>query len=111
MSTQPNHTTPIPDTPFEAAITRALEQAPTLTIPADFAARVRASLPAPAPARSSRSLGRLHAIIAVVALLVTLGVIAPHTTPSFTNIAFDLELTLLVELAGIAAWLTLRLRY
>jgi hypothetical protein len=118
MKTQPNpiptspiSSSPIPDTPFEAAITHALEQSPMVAVPFDFAARVRASLPAQSASRVPRSLGRLYAAIAVIALLVTLCAIAPHATPSFTNIAFDLELTLLVELAGIAAWLTIRRSY
>jgi hypothetical protein len=101
-------TNPVPDTHFEAAITRALEHAPAVVIPPDFATRVRVALPAPPPVRAPRSLGRLYATIAVAALLITLYAIAPHAAPSFANVAFDLELTLLVELAGIAAWLTVR---
>ncbi len=107
----PANRNPIPDTPFDAAITHALEQPPAVAIPADFAARVRASLPVVTPARPRQNLGRLYSSIAIVALLVTLCVLAPHTTPSFTNLAFDLELALLVELAGFATWLTLRRSY
>jgi hypothetical protein len=108
MNTQPHHTNPIPDTPFDAAVTRALEQAPATAVPADFAARVRAALPSRPPARARRSLVRVYSTLAIVALLVTLCVLAPHARPSFTNLAFDLELTLLLELAGIVAWLTHR---
>jgi hypothetical protein len=94
---------------FEAAMTRALEQPPSVTVPADFAARVRASLPPQPPARAKRfagqSIGQLAAIVAAAGLVVALCLLAPHVRPSFDSVAFDMEMVLLVELCGVAAWL------
>jgi hypothetical protein len=94
---------------FEAAITRALEQQPSVTVPVDFAARVRASLPAQPRARArrfaGRSVGQIAAIVAGAGLVAALCLLAPHARPSFDSVAFDMEMVLLVELAGVAAWL------
>jgi ferric-dicitrate binding protein FerR (iron transport regulator) len=93
------------DAAFEAAITRALEQQPSVAIPAEFAARVRASLPAQPKVRARRSVGRIAATAAAAGLVVALWWLAPHVRPSFASMAFDMELLLLAELAGVAAWL------
>jgi hypothetical protein len=94
---------------FEAAIARALEQQPGVTIPADFAARVRASLPSRPRAREPRfaahSVGQLAAAVAAAGLVVALCLLAPHVRPSFVSVAFDMEMVLLVELCGVTAWL------
>jgi hypothetical protein len=34
--------------------------------------------------------------------------LAPHARPSFESMAFDLEMVLVVELMGVAAWLGMR---
>jgi hypothetical protein len=94
---------------FEAAVTRALEQPPEVAVPVDFAARVKAALPAQPKARArrfaGRSLGQTAATVAAVGLVVALCVLAPHVRPSFDSVAFDMEMVLLVELAAVVAWL------
>ena len=93
---------------FEDAITRALDRKPEVVVPADFAAKVRASLPAQTKVRAQRSVGRIAAGVATVGLVVALCWLAPHTRPSFGSVAFDLEMVLVVELMGVAAWLGMR---
>jgi hypothetical protein len=90
---------------MEAAMTRALEQPPTVAIPQGFAARVARSLPAAPVARRPVYAGRTVASIAAVVLLVAVFVVAPHSQPSFANVAFDLEILLIAQVGGIAYWL------
>ena len=89
----------------EAAVTHALELRREPEVPMDFAARVMHSLPAqPTPqpkVRVSRTVGLVAAAILTLAVFA----LAPHATPNFTSLTFDLELVLLAELAGIAYWL------
>jgi hypothetical protein len=92
----------------EAAITRALDRKPEVVVPADFAAKVRAALPAQPKVRVRRSVGREVAMVAAVGLVLALCWLAPHARPSFESVAFDLEMVLVVELAGVAAWLGMR---
>ena len=96
------------DPVFEAAITRALERQPEVMIPAGFAARVRASLPAQPTVRARRSMGQIAALAGAAALVVALCWLAPHARPSFENGVFDMELLMMAELAGVAAWLAMR---
>lgn len=93
------------DATLDAGIAGALEQAPEVAIPADFAARVRASLPTRPLARPRPSAARIAATGAAAASLVALCWLAPHAPPSFQSLAFDMELALLAELAVIAGWL------
>jgi len=93
---------------FEAAITRALDRKPEVVVPADFAARVRASLPAQPKVKARRSVGREVGMVATVGLVLALGWLDPHARPSFGSVAFDLEMVLVVELMGVAAWLGTR---
>jgi hypothetical protein len=90
----------------DAAITRALERRPEVVVPEGFAARVRAALPP--KVRERRSVGRIAAGAAAVGLLLALCWLAPHARPSFESVAFDLEMVLVVELVGVAAWLGMR---
>jgi len=92
----------------DAAITRALERQPEVVVPVDFAARVRAALPAQPKVRERRSVGRIVAAIGAAGVLLALCWLAPHARPSFESVAFDLEMVLVVELAGVAAWLGMR---
>ena len=87
----------------EAAITRALEKRPDAAAPAEFAGRVMRSLP---PRRRRRKLpvGRAGVLAGMLALALTMFALAPHMTPQITNFAFDLELLLLVQMAGIGWW-------
>lgn len=93
---------------LEAAITQALERQPEVVVPMDFAARVRASLPPQPKVRTRRSAGRIAGTAAVAGLIVGLCWLAPHAQPSFESIAFDMEMLMLAELAGVAAWLAMR---
>ena len=97
----------------EAEIVRVLEQKPAVTVPADFAAKVRAALPAQKKVRAARfggrfarrSLGRTVAVAAVGGLVVGLCLLAPHARPSFESVAFDVEMVMLLELGLVGAWL------
>jgi hypothetical protein len=91
---------------LDAAMIRALEQPPAVAIPADFAARVARSLPPVAAARRPIYAGRTVASIAVGVLLVALFVVAPHSQPSFANVAFDVEILLIAQVGAIAYWLS-----
>jgi hypothetical protein len=92
----------------DAAITRALERQPEVVVPMDFAAKVRAALPAQPKVRERRSVGRIVAVAGAAGLLLMLCWLAPHARPSFESVAFDLEMVLVVELVGVAAWLGMR---
>ena len=101
----------------DAELTRRLAHAPGIQVPADFAARVRASLPAQPvtaqPRQHTLSTPR-HDIAQVVALVcaaviaATLFALAPHAQASLSSVAFWMELLLLMELGGIAYWLTVK---
>ncbi len=93
---------------LEAAITRALDRRPEIAVPADFAARVRAALPAQPKVRARRSVGQTAAVAGAAVLMVGLCWLAPHARPNFASVAFDLEMLLVVELAAVAAWLGTR---
>jgi len=93
---------------FEDAITRALDRKPEVRIPVDFAAKVRAALPAKPKVRTERSVGRIAAGVAAAGLVLALCVLAPHARPGVQNMAFALEMVLVVELVGVAAWLGMR---
>ncbi len=98
------------------AVERALAQSPALHIPGDFAARVAAqAVTQPALQRVSQrvssfappaSFGFRLALASGVLLTGALFALAPHATPSFANLRFDLELLLLSELGGIGFLLT-----
>ena len=93
---------------LENAITAALEQPQTQMIPADFAART-ASRAAKLPQRTRAPrahYARSVAILLSAALVAALFVVAPHAQPSFSNIGFDIELTVTTLLAALVYWLT-----
>ncbi len=91
---------------FEAKLTRALERRPEPMVPTDFASRVAAALPPPAPARKPMQVGRTVGLAAAAVLAVALLALAPHAAPTFANWAFDFELVVIAQLGGIAYWLT-----
>lgn len=93
-------------TALDAAIVLSLEQAPAVEIPADFAARVRAALPAQAPRRRRSSAGRITGIVMASASLVAIFALATRIQPSLNSIAFDMEMLLIAELAVMLPWLT-----
>jgi hypothetical protein len=88
---------------LDAIITRALEKQPEVVVSADFAGRVMRSLP-PAQRRRKVQVGRVGLVTGMFALLLAMFVLAPHATPQWTNFAFDVEMLLLVQMAGIG-WL------
>jgi hypothetical protein len=89
---------------FEARVTRALEAQPSVVVPVDFAVRVRQALPVRQKRGAVVSVGRIAAVVGSIALAMALFALAPHARPEFTNLAFDMELVVLLELAGIAYW-------
>jgi hypothetical protein len=96
------------DSNFDAMMTRALERREDVAVPADFVVRVAAALPAPKPRRNPMRVGRATGLVAAGVLGVALFALAPHAAPTFANWAFDFELVVIGELAGIAYWLTVR---
>ena len=90
---------------LETAITQALELRREPSVPSDFATRVMRSLPAQPTARPRVRVSRTVGIVVAAVLTIAVFALAPHATPNFTSLAFDLELTLLAELAGVAYWL------
>ena len=88
---------------LEATITRALEKRPEVVVPAEFAGRVMRTLP-PRRRRLKMPVGRASVLAGMLALALTMFALAPHVTPQITNFAFDLELLLLVQMAGIGWW-------
>jgi hypothetical protein len=96
------------DAAVEAMMTRALERQPAVVVPEDFAAKMRAALPMQRRVRERRSAGRIVAFVGAAVLMVALCVLAPYARPSFENVAFDLELLMVAEMAAVAAWLAMR---
>lgn len=93
---------------WETRVQSALERAPEVTPPVDFAARVAASLPPLKPARKPMRLGRSVALVSIGVAALAMFLLAPISSPSFSSVAFDLELVLLLQMAGIGYWLTVR---
>jgi hypothetical protein len=93
---------------FDAMMTRALERREDVAVPTDFAVRVAAALPPPRKPRNAMRVGRATGLVAAGVLGVALFALAPHAAPTFGNWAFDFELVVIAELAGIAYWLTVR---
>ena len=89
-------------------IERALEKAPQIHIPADFAAKVAARIPAQSvrlrTARiRARSIGFGVAAACLILLAVAMLALAPHTTHNTVYIA--LQWTLAAQFCLIAAWI------
>jgi hypothetical protein len=100
-------TTPASDPALEAAILRALSRLPSSTpeipIAPDFAGRVAQRAVAQTASPSLRWLGWGPRLLLGSTALLTAGMfaLAPHASPSLSNIAFDGELLLLAELGGL----------
>ena len=97
------------DTPeddvLSAAIVKALEAPPAaVDVPFDFASRVmRLAVAQPAPPRSVwAGFGPRIALASGLLLLIALFAFAAHANPSFSNLRFDLELLLLLELGAVS---------
>ena len=93
---------------FEAAITQTLELRRDPVIPAGFTARVMQSLPAQKPIRTRSQVGRTVGLVAAAILMAGMFALAPHATPNFTSLTFDVELLLLAELGALSYWRTTR---
>ena len=95
---------------LEQRIERALERRPQVAVPAVFAARVARMLPVQRGwgVGVARSAGKMAAGVAAVLLAGALFVMAPHALPSFSSLAFDVELVVLAELAAVA-WVLARM--
>lgn len=109
MTWRPEHDS-TPDTAIsEAELQAALEHKPDVTIPADFAARVAAQATQFYPSRMRRvpRYARLTALVVAFVVAVSLFALAPRTTASFGNLAFDLELLALLQM-GLLAWWFMR---
>jgi hypothetical protein len=92
------------DKQIEAMIASVLEQQPAVKVPADFAARVAARVPAARAGRGVRfrfSVARGAATVAMGLLLVALFALAPHVKMPGLSLGFCIEMLLLVELAAI----------
>ena len=91
---------------MDALLTAALEEKPDVTIPADFAARVTANLPAcpvqQAVPRRPRHWG-LAAAAATVTVLLVVCFAGPASANSWVSIAFVMLVAM--EIAGLALWL------
>ncbi len=98
----------IPEAGLEASLLSALEHPAEVDVPPGFAARVIAALPAPRRAPAPLQLGRKTAVVSVIVLSIAMFALAPHTAPTFGNLAFDTELLVIAQLAGITYWLTVR---
>lgn len=96
--------TEMDDKQLQAAITQVLEQRPVVSVPADFAARVAARVPARREGGVERvrwSVARTVAMIAMVVVVIAMFVLAPHVQMKAANVGFVVEMLLLLELAGI----------
>ena len=96
------------DDNFDAVVTRAIERRPEVTVPMNFAARVAAALPPAMPRRQPMQVGRTVALVSAGALAIAMFALAPHAAPTFASLAFDFELVVIAQLAGIGYWLTVR---
>jgi hypothetical protein len=93
---------------MERSITRALEERREVAVPEGFAALVRAGLPVKPRVRRRTSVGKTVAIVMVVLMMSAMFGLAPHAATGFSNLAFDVECVLMLQLAGIMCWLALR---
>jgi hypothetical protein len=93
---------------LERKITRALEQAPELHIPDDFAAKLASQRPPlPAAPLTPPCYGRNVAIVCMAVLLVTMLVFARHLA-SRSLLWTSLEWILCAQFIGLAFWLMAR---
>ncbi|HEY1995000.1 MAG TPA: hypothetical protein VGG81_11405 [Edaphobacter sp.] len=90
---------------LDQRIVRALEAAPELEIPADFAARVASRLPAGRPVSLTPThYGKNAMLVGIAVTFVGLLVLALHTTG---DAAFGLlESVLLAQFIALAVWFT-----
>ena len=90
---------------LDERIVRALERAPDVTVPAEFAARVAGRLPerrafAVRPARY----GLMAMRISMAALVIALLLVAMYAGQRGNVVARSMEWLLCIELVGLAVW-------
>lgn len=92
----------------QGLVAAALEHKPDVKPPADFARRVALLAAAQPQARRYRvpSYARSAALVATVLVAVALFALAPRSAASFGDLAFDLELVILAQLALMSWWMT-----
>lgn len=93
-------------------VTRILSQPPQVQIPTDFAARVASQATAQPVPHAAHWIGwgpRLT-LGSGALLTVALFALAPHASPSLTNLPFDVELLLFAELGTLLLFATRLLR-
>ena len=108
MTTRSGQEENLPDGLDEAALQSALERRPEVVIAVDFAERVAAQAAQLSPSRKARvpHYARITALVVACLVALSLFAMAPRTTASFGNMAFNLELVVLLHLAVLAWWLT-----
>jgi hypothetical protein len=92
---------------LDQRLTRALETAPELQIPADFAARVASQVPArPVVSLTQTHYGDYAMLLGILVTLAALFVFGLHTPDRHT---FNLvETFLLTDFLGLTVWLSVR---
>jgi hypothetical protein len=100
-------------TAVEAAVVRALERRPEITIPEGFAARVARSMPAKVPRRGAirPGFGRAAAYLAIAAIIPVLALMTwehPKALEAGRGILFVVEVLLLGQLLAVGLWLGMR---
>ena len=92
------------DLDLDQRIVRALETAPELQIPADFAARVASSLPATRPVSLTPThYGQNAMLLGIVVILAALVILALHSTHATLGL---LESLLFAQFLALAVWFT-----
>jgi hypothetical protein len=103
-----------PDHDLDHRLTRALEAAPSVAIPADFAVRISACLPAqparrvPVAAIPSPGIGRRVWLAGLVVLFVAVFGLTLSGGPANQPARIALESTLSAEFILLTLWFTLR---
>ncbi len=112
MDYQPMNQPPSPDAlELDQRLTRALEAAPKVQIPADFAARVASQVPArPVVSLTPTHYGDYAMILGILVTLAAMFIFGLHT-PDHTpdRHTFNLvESFLLTDFIGLTVWLSVR---
>jgi hypothetical protein len=97
---------------LEQRLTHALEAAPAVRIPADFAARVARRLPSPLPVRQPVSLtparyGPTMLVVGIAVLFAALLAVALHAEPH-SVVGMTIEWLLFAQFIALTAWFSLR---
>ncbi|MBE7182235.1 MAG: hypothetical protein INR71_13705 [Terriglobus roseus] len=96
---------PLPEgtSALQEAVSRALAQQPRVKVPDSFASRVARQALELHPLRSRQRVGWGPRVALGSAALLTVGLfaLAPHASPSFSNMSFDGQLIFLAELGAL----------